>query len=109
MFFHALGNFDLYFPLRRSFAYFLNVVSRSWQFLPLRWSVVYSLNVTSCPRQFQFSFSASAVICVFSECCFMPLAISLASVVSHIFLECSFMPSVISIYISRSSDHSHIS
>ena len=132
---HALGNFNLHSPLRRSLAH--------------------SLNVASCPRQFQFTFPAPAVIRTFLECCLMPLAISIyipapavnhtflecclhalgnfnlhfplrrslahslnvascpwqsspAPAVDHTFLECPFMPSAISIYISRSGGHSHI-
>src|SRR5947207_1670864 len=108
MFFHAFGNFNSHSPLRRSFAYSLNVASRPWQFLPLQRSVTHSLNVLSGPRQFQFSFPAPAVIRVFLECCLRPLAVSAAPAVIHTFPECPFMPSATSICISHSGAHSHI-
>src|SRR5947207_2077910 len=119
MFFHALGNFNLHFPLRRSL------------FLPLRQSITHSLNVLPCPWQFQLTFPAPVVIRTFLECCLMPsvvsiyisapavirtvperrltpLAISPAPAVEHTFPECPFMPLEVSIYISRSGGHSHI-
>ena len=100
MFFHAFGNFNSHSPLRRSFAYSLNVASRPWQFLPLRQSITHSLNVLSCSQWFQFTFPAPAIIRTFPECRLMPLAVSPAPAVDHTFPECSFMPSAISIYIS---------
>src|SRR5438552_3542145 len=108
MFFHALGDFNLHFSLRRSFAHSLNVASCPWQFLPLRQSITHSLNVLSCPRRFQFTLPAPAVIRTFPECCLMPLAVSPAPAVDHTFPECPFMPSIVSIYSSRSGGHSHI-
>ena len=88
---HALGNFNLYSPLRRSITHSLNVAfmpSAISIYIPAPWSLAHSLNVASCPRQFQFTFSAPAVIRTFLECC--------------------LIPSAISIYIPRSGGHSHI-
>src|SRR5437773_2141159 len=114
MFFLALGSFHLYSMLRRS--------------------VAYSLSVASCPRQFQFAFSAPVISRIFLECCLMPSAIQIysplrrslvhssnvascprqfqfafsAPVVSRTFLECCLMPSAIAIYIPCSGGHSQI-
>src|SRR5437773_1935502 len=106
MFFHALGNLNLYFPLRWSFAHSLNITSCPWHFLSLLRSISHSRTVLSCSRQLQFIFLASAVIHTFPECHLMPLAVSPASVVNYTFPECSFMPSATSIYISNSGRHS---
>src|SRR5437667_237300 len=124
----ALGNFNLHFLLRRSFAHSTNVTSCPWQFLSLRRSITHSLNVLSCPRQLQFTFPAPAVIRTFTqfhsmhftislapacyqtfpECLLMPLAVSLAPAVDLPIRRSSVLPSATSIYISRSGGHSHI-
>src|SRR5208282_3234389 len=70
---HALGNLNLHSVL-----------------------ITLSLNILSCPRQFQFSFSAPAVIRVFPECRLTPLAVSPAPAVSRTFPECHLMPLAVS-------------
>src|SRR5437762_3202536 len=131
MFFHALGNLNLHFLLRRSFAHFMNVASCPWQFLSLRRSITHSLNVLSCPRQRQlhvplrrsFAHSLNVISCPWQ---FIPLRRSLvhsftaascplqfqfifpAPAVNHTFPECPFTSSIVSIYIPHSGGQAHI-